>query len=213
MTAARPRPPARPADATVPVRPSAPGGPPPGAEADERLVVALVRGLHGIRGAVRVEVLTDRPEARFRPGGLLYPEGGAEPMTVIEARPATPGWVLRFAELADRDAAESLRGTYLEAVLPRSAVLAPDEHWWHEVIGGTVRDPAGAILGRVVDLYRAGATEVLMIDGGPDGPFEVPVARPFVTALDPAGAGIVVDLATLDLRGDARRPTPPETEP
>ena len=33
-----------------------------------RLVVAQVRGLHGLNGAVRVEVLTDRPEARFATG-------------------------------------------------------------------------------------------------------------------------------------------------
>ena len=30
---------------------------------DERLVVALVRGVHGLSGAVRVEVLTDHPDA------------------------------------------------------------------------------------------------------------------------------------------------------
>ena len=31
---------------------------------DDRLVVALVRGVHGLHGAVRVEILTDRPEER-----------------------------------------------------------------------------------------------------------------------------------------------------
>jgi ribosomal 30S subunit maturation factor RimM len=30
----------------------------------DRLVVALVRGVHGLRGAVRVEILTDRPDDR-----------------------------------------------------------------------------------------------------------------------------------------------------
>ena len=28
-------------------------------------MVGLVRGVHGLNGAVRVEILTDRPEARF----------------------------------------------------------------------------------------------------------------------------------------------------
>ena len=41
----------------------------------ERLVVALVRGVHGLHGAVRVEVLTDRPEQRFRPGVVALPRG------------------------------------------------------------------------------------------------------------------------------------------
>ena len=33
----------------------------------QRLVVALVRGVHGLRGAVRVEVLTDRPSSGSDP--------------------------------------------------------------------------------------------------------------------------------------------------
>ena len=39
----------------------------------QRLVVALVRGVHGLRGAVRVEVLTDR----VRLANLRY-EGGVD---------------------------------------------------------------------------------------------------------------------------------------
>lgn len=182
--------------------------------AGERLVVALVRGLHGVRGAVRLEVMTDRPADRFRPGQRLHREESDEPLSVVEAWPAAPGWVVRFAEVPDRNAAESLRGAYLEAVLPRAAVLAEDEHWWHEVVGSPVRDAAGVIMGRVADLYRAGGAEVLVVEGGPAGPFEVPLARPFVTTLDPGGTGVVVDPATLDLGGDAARAgSLPEAEP
>ena len=49
---------------------------------DQRLVVALVRGVHGLRGAVRVEVLTDKPEQRFRPGSVLLREGSDMPLTI-----------------------------------------------------------------------------------------------------------------------------------
>ena len=45
----------------------------PAADAD-RLTVGLVRGLHGLRGAVRVEVLSDDP-ARFEVGSVLHPDG------------------------------------------------------------------------------------------------------------------------------------------
>ena len=55
--------------------------------APTRLVVARVRGLHGLRGLVRVEVLTDRPAERFRPGAVLHPEGSARPLTIASAAP------------------------------------------------------------------------------------------------------------------------------
>lgn len=152
--------------------------------------------------------MTDRPAERFGVGQRLYREGAEAPLTVIEARPAAPGWVVRFAEVPTRTAAESLRGAYLEAVVPRQAALGPDEHWWHEVVGSPVRDPGGAILGTVEDLYRAGGADVLVIGGGSAGTFEVPAARPFVRVLDPGGVGVVVDPATLDLGGDAGRARP-----
>ena len=47
--------------------------------AAQRLVVGLVRGLHGLRGAVRVEVLTDRPEERFARGAVLFRRGLGRP--------------------------------------------------------------------------------------------------------------------------------------
>src|SRR4051794_8972432 len=88
----------------------------------DRLVVGLVRGVHGLRGAVRVEVLTDHPESRFAPGAVLHREGGTEALTVAAAEPVAdgPGWRLQFREVPDRAAAERLRGAYLEAVVPPS---------------------------------------------------------------------------------------------
>ena len=53
----------------------------------ERLVVALVRGVHGLNGAVRVEILTDHPEDRYAPGTVLHREGSDEPLTVAWSSP------------------------------------------------------------------------------------------------------------------------------
>ena len=46
-----------------------------------------MRGLHGLRGVVRVEVLTDRPEDRFAPGRVLHREGTAAALTIVAAGP------------------------------------------------------------------------------------------------------------------------------
>ena len=109
---------------------------------------------------------------------------------------------MRFAEVPTRTAAASLRDAYLEAEVSREDTLTVGEHWWHEVVGCAVVDPAGGDLGTVRAVYRAGGAEVLVVEGGSLGAFEVPAARPFVRTLDPGGAGIVVDPATLDLGGD-----------
>ena len=73
-------------------------------------MVALVRGVHGLHGAVRAEVLTDRPEDRFVAGAVLYREGDAQPLTIASAEAVAdgPGWRLRFREVPTRDAADHL---------------------------------------------------------------------------------------------------------
>ena len=144
-----------------------------------RLVVAQVRGLHGLNGAVRVEVLTDRPEARFALGTVLHLEGDARPLTIIAAQPVEdgPGWRLRFNEAQDRGAAERLRDAYLEIGVDREADLDAGAAYWHEVIGSTVRDSTGAALGTVADVYRAGENEVYVVRGGSAGEFDMPAIR------------------------------------
>lgn len=178
-----------------------------------RLVVAQVRGLHGLNGAVRVEVLTDHPEVRFAEGRVLYREGDARPLTIVAAQPVEdgPGWRLRFEGLSDRAAAERLRDAYLEIEVDRSGDLEAGAAYWHEVIGSMVRDSTGAELGKVADVYRAGENEVYVVRGGPPGEFDLPAVRDVITTFAPERHEIVVDEAVLDLGGavvDAPERTP-----
>jgi 16S rRNA processing protein RimM len=184
---------------------------------DERLAVALVRGVHGLRGAVRVEVLTDKPEQRYRSGSVLYREGSSEPLTIASAEPVAdgPGWRLRFREVATREAADALRNAYLEAEVHPAGELARGEVYWHEVIGATVRDLDGTDLGVVQDVYRVGENEVYVVRGEPFGAFDVPSVRAFIRVFAPRRGEIVVDAEALDLRApkgrlpEAERPKAP----
>ncbi len=173
-----------------------------GRTSGDRLVVALVRGIHGLRGAVRVEVLTDHPEERFRPGAVLRPEGSDRPLTIDWARPVEdgPGWRLRFAEIEDRTAAESLKGSYLEADPDPATALERGAYYWHEVIGVPVTATDGTALGTIRDVYRAGGAEVFVVGGGRVGEFDLPAVRAFIRIFAPRRGEIVVDADALDLR-------------
>jgi len=179
------------------------------AAATQRLVVALVRGVHGLRGAVRVEVLTDRPEQRYRPGVVLYREGSDTALTVASAEAVAdgPGWRLRFREIATRDAADTLRGAYLETTVQPEGELARGEVYWHEVIGAAVRGVDGAELGTVQDVYRVAENEVFVVGGGPFGSFDLPAVRAFIRIFAPRRGEIVVDADALDLQPPRVRAT------
>jgi 16S rRNA processing protein RimM len=169
--------------------------------AGERLVVGQVRGFHGLKGAVRVESLTDRAEDRFSVGSVLYREGGEAKLTIAEAVTDGPGWRLRFAEVPDRNAAESLRDVYLETTVAPGEELAKGEYYWHQIIGSAVSDVDGTALGKVVDIYRAGGAEVMVVRN-PVGELDIPLVRSLVRIFAPARGEIVVDGEALGLRGD-----------
>ena len=180
-----------------------------------RLVVGQVRGLHGLQGAVRVEVLTDRPEARFAPGQVLHVEGDARPLTVLESQAVEdgPGWRLRFGEVPNRQASEPLREQYLEIEVDAESDLDAGAAYWHDVIGSKVRDSRGAELGAVADIYRAGENEVYVVSGGPVGEFDLPAIRDVITRFAPDRGEIVVDESVLDLAAPAVEATPKSAAP
>lgn len=163
---------------------------------DDRLVVGLVRGVHGLRGALRVEILSDNPE-RFAAGSVLHREGSDAPLTIVSAQRDGPGLLVRFREVTDRDAADGLRDAYLEA----SREELPQDTWyWHDILGCAVMTEAGEELGSVADVFRVGESEVYVVRGQ-RGEVLVPAVEAVVRVLDPEGKRIVVDAAALGLAG------------
>ena len=173
----------------------------------DRLVVAHVRGVHGLRGAVRIEILTDRPEERYAVGAVLYREGSDEPLRITwsSAVGDGPGWRVQFAEVRDRFEAEDLKGTYLEIDPGPAATLPRGAYFWHEVVGTTVTSTDGTVLGTVRDIYRSGGAEIYIVDGGEYGEFDVPAVRDFIRIFAPRRGEIVVDTEALDLVPPKRR--------
>lgn len=184
----------------------------PRPEAGEgRLVVGLVRGLHGLRGHVRVEVLTDDPD-RFDIGRVVFIEGTQRSLTVTEVRDENPpGLLVLFEGIHDRNAAESLRDTYLEAEVEPDA-LPEGSYYWHEIIGSQVLTEDGRALGEVTDIFRVGEGEVYVVRGE-SGEALVPAVAAVVRELAPREKRIVVDAAALGLDDKGEDPAPDAEEP
>ena len=172
------------------------------AEAPTRLTVALVRGLRGLRGQVRVELLTDRPADRFAPGSRVFVEGTPQRLTIVESSAVAdgPGWWLRFKEIPSREAADTLRDRYLE-IEPPAEAREPGRWFFHELVGLAVRGTNGEELGQVVDIYRAGGAEVFTVRG-PRGEIDIPGVKDVVAELAPERGEMLVNMDNLDM--DAR---------
>jgi 16S rRNA processing protein RimM len=153
-----------------------------------RLVVARVGRPHGLRGEVTVRLHTDDPASRFAPGATVF--AGDRALTVASARDHNGTLLLGFDQVADRSAAEALRGALLEAEVTdettaqaaESAESPDDDGWYHhELVGLRAVDPAGGVLGTVAAVVHLPAQDLLEITR-PDGARRL---VPFVTAIVP----------------------------
>ncbi len=161
-------------------------------------MVGLVRGVHGLRGMVRVEILTDN-EDRFAVGSVLYPEGDDRGLTIASAQHDGPGLLVKFNEVRDRNAADGLRQLYLEAEIGDE--LPADTFYWHEIVGSRVVSTEGADLGTVADIFRVGESEVYVVRGS-RGEILVPAVQAVVHELVPTEKRIVVDASALGLNAE-----------
>lgn len=100
---------------------------------------------------------------------------GARTLTLTAIRDASGGAVARFAEVADRNAAEALRGTLLS--VPRTSLppLPDGEYYWHDLIGLPVITPDGEAVGEVAGVDNYGASDILDIAKAAGGSVLVPL--------------------------------------
>jgi 16S rRNA processing protein RimM len=151
------------------------------------LVVGRVVKSHGIRGELVVESRTDSPDERFAPGSRLRGSLRGEPAgvyTVESVREHSGRLLVMFAGVADRSAADALRGTLFlvdSADLPPSA--DPDEFYDHQLEGLEARLIDGTVLGAVAEVLHAPGADLLAVRG--DGRETL---IPFVTAIVPTVA-------------------------
>jgi 16S rRNA processing protein RimM len=132
--------------------------------ADE-VILAAVAGAHGVGGEVRLKLFGEGLDS-LKAHKRLF--AGDRALTLKSLRRGSAGAIARFAEIADRGAAEALRGTLL--TVPRAALPALDagEYYHADLIGLPCVDGDGAALGTVTAVENFGAGDLLEI-ARPDG--------------------------------------------
>jgi 16S rRNA processing protein RimM len=131
----------------------------------DQVILAAVAGAHGVGGEVRLKLFAEGLDSLKR-HTLLH--AGDRPLTLKSVKPGSAGAIARFAEIADRSAAEALRGTLL--TVPRDALppLEEGEYYHADLIGLPCMDADGTALGTVAAVENFGAGDLLEIER-PDG--------------------------------------------
>jgi 16S rRNA processing protein RimM len=132
---------------------------------DKRVALAAVAGAHGVKGEVRLKLFTDSAASLARHDDIYL--GGAQ-RRLLSVREAGKTAIARFDGIADRSAAEALRGSLVE--VDRSALppLEEGEYYHSDLIGLACIDREGQPVGTVVAVENFGAGDLLEVEL-PDG--------------------------------------------
>ena len=163
--------------------------------ASEKLPVARIGKAVGLRGDLRLNLLSDFPE-QFKKGATFFSDRGE---LTIGAFNADRG-IVRFEGIDNVDDARRLTNAYLyttKEVTEAVCKLEEGEYFWYQIIGLDVED-AGELLGKVKEIERLAGTDYLvvktapsLVESGAAKSFLIPYIDRYVDRVDLEGGKVV----------------------
>jgi 16S rRNA processing protein RimM len=164
--------------------------PPQRTPPDDLVVMGQVIAPFGIKGWLRIRSFTDEINALAEYADWwLQLASGWKMYRLADSEVGNKGMTALLDTVADRSAAETLRGAQI--AVSRSALpqLAEDEFYWADLIGFSVETPERAKLGVLESLLETGAADVLVVKGETE--HLIPAA--LLIEVDLSGKRITVD--------------------
>jgi 16S rRNA processing protein RimM len=179
---------------------------------EDAVEVGCILDAWGVKGWIKVQAYSSDAQALFSSRRWFLRAKEESGPSVVRAKPLPrllkilsirehgEGLVANVQDVADRNAAEALRGARI--FISRSAFPStnPDEFYWVDLIGLNVSNRQGEVLGEVIGLIDAGPHSVLRImPSGMTAPIKpdqerlVPFVAAFVDDVDLEQRQITVD--------------------
>ena len=156
------------------------------------LAVGRIRGVHGIRGELKVEVLTDFRQ-RYAPGSNLFIEGEEIEREVLSARAHKTYLLVKLKGLDNRTEAEKLHGLHFLVPRDNAMTLPEGEYYADELVGLRVITTDGVELGKLTEVLWTSANEVYVVIGS-FGEVLLPAIAEVVQEVDLQNGEMLVNL-------------------
>jgi 16S rRNA processing protein RimM len=153
---------------------------------------------HGIRGELRMRVLTDYPE-RIPELDQVYladsiDSSAPESYHVTNMRMHQGYALLTLDGIADRSQADTLRELKVMVAIEDAIPLEEGEFYLYQLFGLRVETIDGLNLGIIKDVLETGANDVYVLDSPQHGEILIPVTEETIVSTDITAGCVVVRL-------------------
>jgi 16S rRNA processing protein RimM len=168
---------------------------------EDLVLVGYVSGAYGIQGWVRIKPYSSDADALLHAKTWWINKPDLHDVEMMQAKSHSGDVVARLTGVADRNAAEALKGATVQIARSRFPALSDGEFYWVDLIGSEVENLEGQRLGVVKDLMDNGAHPILRVaqDQEPENADNavsehlIPFVDHFVKAVDQVAKKITVD--------------------
>jgi 16S rRNA processing protein RimM len=126
------------------------------------LAVGKLRRPHGVHGEIIMDVLTDFPE-RLKPGKKMLAGDQHQPVQIRSVRGHDQALLIAFTGIDTPEQAGEFRNQILYATVADQPPLEDGEYYHHELIGLSVYDEQGNLLGELAEIMETGANDVYVV--------------------------------------------------
>lgn len=159
----------------------------------DKICVGAISGSFGVNGEIRLKSFCADPEtiANYSP---LTDVKETRIFDIHLSKPVKNGFAAQVEGIVTKEQADALRGIRLFASRDQLPSLPDDEFYHADLIGLTVLDAGGAVLGKVHAVQNHGASDLLeIIPSGSSDTVLLPFTNAVVPTVDLASKRIIID--------------------
>jgi len=157
------------------------------------VLIGKFRRPHGIRGEVRMTVLTDFPEL-ISPGQVIYAGERYSAYTVREIRWHGGDMLVSLKELPDRTAVEIFRNVMVYMKSEDMPELPEGDYFIHQLVGMEVITDQGEKLGTLKEILITGANDVYLVESPEGKELMIPAIEDVVLDINQDSGQILVHI-------------------
>ncbi len=168
----------------------------------EYLIIGEIAGAFGVRGEIKLEMLSDHPE-RYAHLKHVYlgggPEGAKErrEYEVLGARMHTAKRqaLIRLAGITSPEQADKLRGLLMQVPVSEAWPLEEGAYYEYQIVGLEVRTTDGREIGKVTAILYLSSSDVYTVKGSEPTAKEylIPAIKDVVKEINVEGGYIIIE--------------------
>ncbi|MBP5199241.1 MAG: 16S rRNA processing protein RimM [Schwartzia sp.] len=128
--------------------------------AEKRIIIGKAGAPHGVKGELKIIPMTDFPD-RF--SGMTHCYIGDTFIKIKSVRYQKNHVLMTVEGISSREEAAILTGAFVSVDRSEAVPLAKGEYYTADIIGLSVWDTDGQLLGTVADVLRTGSNDVYVV--------------------------------------------------